>query len=531
MVYPALPLPVQPCLFILVLTTPRRGRGVSFLCLLLFLFAGRAAQADTFEGKWKQSPLREDYTVQQWLTECGPAPRSEATGGGELVSVKEEGDELSFVGAGRVYRTNECYDPLPTLVREAHSRDASGRSWQTRCTTPPSDPRRAVMQTRVTATSSTHIEVSETGRYEITQKEGRCIADVKRTRSFDSVSPAPEPTLAPPHAPEPPSRACALPGEPARLEVRPTRKLLRTGESFTFTAIVRDAKGCPTGTATTWTASGGGIVVDGSGKVTVPKDGREGTVELVVTAAGKSAKVTVVVASPAHYDALLAQSGLNASGENDGVVIAEIATSSLGGGPAKASDSGRTRRMMFIGVVGTLAAILGVFAFVGRGRARRAEALERQARERHERRVRETEDRNREKMAKHAEALRAHEESVARAARIVAGATACPACHREYPPQSIFCPADGSQLVAVAGHEAMFEGPAGGICPICKRGFDPGIKVCPHDGEELVPYALRERSLGGPPASRGKICPTCGGKFEGSATFCGKDGTALVLLN
>ena len=31
--------------------------------------------------------------------------------------------------------------------------------------------------------------------------------------------------------------------------------------------------------------------------------------------------------------------------------------------------------------------------------------------------------------------------------------------------------------------------------------------------------------------TRGKICPTCGGRFDGAAVFCGKDGTALVLLN
>jgi hypothetical protein len=30
---------------------------------------------------------------------------------------------------------------------------------------------------------------------------------------------------------------------------------------------------------------------------------------------------------------------------------------------------------------------------------------------------------------------------------------------------------------------------------------------------------------------KGKICPTCGGRFDGAAAFCGKDGTALVLIN
>ena len=33
------------------------------------------ARADSpFDGKWKQGPLREEYTVQQWLPGCGPAP-------------------------------------------------------------------------------------------------------------------------------------------------------------------------------------------------------------------------------------------------------------------------------------------------------------------------------------------------------------------------------------------------------------------------------------------------------------------------
>lgn len=52
----------------------------------------------------------------------------------------------------------------------------------------------------------------------------------------------------------------------------------------------------------------------------------------------------------------------------------------------------------------------------------------------------------------------------------------------------------------------------------------------PGDGDELGPYPPpAARST--PPKARGKICPTCGGRFDGSAVFCGKDGTALVLLN
>ena len=47
---------------------------------------------------------------------CGPAPVSSMSGGGEVVSVHQEGDELAIAGGGRVFRTNQCYDQQPTLA-------------------------------------------------------------------------------------------------------------------------------------------------------------------------------------------------------------------------------------------------------------------------------------------------------------------------------------------------------------------------------------------------------------------------------
>lgn len=508
------------------------------------------ARAD-FDGQWKQSPLREQYTVQQWLPGCGPPPVSMSTGGGETITVREEGDELSFIGGGRVFKTNQCYDPMPTLARDAHSRDPSGHSWQTRCTTPPSDPRYALMQTRVTATSDTHIDVQETGRYEVTLKEGKCVADIARSRSYDLVQVAAAASTAQPPPPQPTQTAqptnanvCASPGGPARLEVRPSKKILRTGESFTFQASVRDANGCATGTPTTWSAvpSADGktrLSVDDSGHVNVMADATEGEIEITVTAAGKSTRVTVEVSSAADYDALLAQSGLNAAGQSDEAAVVTIATGSLGGQDAKAVGEAAHRKKIFLIIVGVMSALLFLLMLVGLRRSRKASALERDAEARHQARVQEAEERQREKVAEHAAAMRAHEESVERATVAAkeqqAEATreqamACPACHREFPFGSTYCPSDGSKLIAVAGNEAILSGPAGGICPACKRGFDASIKVCPDDGEELVPYAMRAAGTSLAP-TRGKICPTCGERFDGSATFCGKDGTALVLLN
>jgi hypothetical protein len=537
--------------------SPLGRKSVSLALALCLVLVARSALADSpFEGKWTQGPLKEDYTVLKWQKECDAAPVNGSSGGGESVSVHAEGDELSFVGGGRVFKTNQCYDQMPTLSRESHTRNPSGREWRTRCATPPSDPRRAVINTLVVASSDTRIDIIETGRYEITLAGGLCTADVKRSRSFELVqrdnptAPVAPPPVAttqkPPDRPTPatpePSR-CTSPGEPSRLEARPSRKLLRTGESFAFHALVLDASGCATRTSTSWAlddraAQSNAISVDGSGLVTVAPTAAEGTYDVVVTAAGKSTRVTVEVASPLRYDSLLAQSGLNDAGENDTAAVVMIAAAQLGGSDARAEDGSERRRTIFLSIVGLLSVALLVVAVVATRRSRKAAELEKEAEDRHADKLAAREARRREKAAEHAAAMRAHEESVERAKKAEAEATAtsmtCPTCRREFAAGSTFCPNDATKLVPHGASQSPEPGPGGSICPTCKRGFEPGIKVCPHDKDELVPYALyasRAPDAAGEPAPRGKICPTCGSRFEGRVEFCGKDGTALVLLN
>ena len=91
---------------------------------------------------------------------------------------------------------------LFVIVAPAAAHGEPGKTWRTRCTTPPNDPRKAILNTLVVATTDKRIDVIETGRYEIVLETGRCVADVKRTRAFDLVAedkPG-EPAAAPPHA-------------------------------------------------------------------------------------------------------------------------------------------------------------------------------------------------------------------------------------------------------------------------------------------------------------------------------------------
>jgi hypothetical protein len=513
--------------------------------LLSWLSCPRAASAGEtsspgLDGPWNMTAVTEAFTVQQWSGPCGPAPVTGTAQPGGLVRLRSDGAEFAIEGGRRTLRSDGCIDGMPTLASEAHS--TNGRSWRTRCSTPSSDPRRAMINTAYFLTSDDTIQIAETGRYELTINGARCIADVKRDASLarvvapaaqtasaavahppDSASPAPGP--APPQKPD-----CSAPGAPARLEVRPSRKVLRVGDLFGFRAVVVDGAGCPTGTPIQWAigalrfkdgqAHTGGPAIDGSGKVSTPPDCADATFDVVATAAGRSARSSVDVTSPANYEALLAGSGLDRNGERDEPAVALLATGSIG--------------------VVALAIALGIVAAIGIRRSRKARAVERAAEERHAERMREFEAKKRDREEAHAAQLRAHFESVANAQQAAEEAAArgvdtgpmfCPSCRREFSGGGAYCPFDSNRLVAIEGHRDLMVGPSGGVCPTCRRGFNPGVKVCPHDGEELLPAGMITVATTAPITVRGKICPTCGGRFDGTAGFCGKDGTQLVLLN
>jgi hypothetical protein len=555
---------------------PNRTRAVLALLLVASVVSvalawATAAHADgTYDGPWNMSSISETFTVQQWSGPCGKAPESRTMLAGGPVTIRSDSGELVITGA-RTLRTDQCLDPLPTLVRTVHSQDA--RSWRTRCASPQTDPRHAVVNTLYfVAPGDDSITITETGRYEFAINEARCIADVQRASSLTRANAAPGQAASPPPAaaapptagaPSPASRPaaadpalrpdCSVHGSPARLEVWPSRKLLRLGDVFAFHARVLDSSGCSTGTPLQWSvanvlpadpsgAARAQPTVDPTGKLTVPaQDFSDATFDVVVTAAGHSARAKVQVTVPANYEALLAQSGLGPSGERAEPAVENFATTAIGASGARAEDGSARRRLWFVGVVGGLSLVLGGVALVGMRRSRRVREAHRAAEERHAEKLAEYERGKRDREQKHAAQMKAHLESVALAQQQAAAAAArgvasgpmfCPSCRRELPAGTTHCPFDSNRLVAVAGHEDLMSGPAGGVCPTCGRGYNPGVKVCPADGETLVPAPVAMGIAPQPVVpSRGKICPTCGDRFDGAARFCGKDGTQLVLLN
>jgi RNA polymerase subunit RPABC4/transcription elongation factor Spt4 len=450
-----------------------------------------------------------NWQLGDWGKACGPAP----SGGGEpggSVTISQSGNELTFVGNGRTYSTGQCWELYPGIQRISHS--ASARSFQNVCKTAAGDPRQAKLVTTISATDS-RISFDETGQYQFVIEGQNCTASVRRTRSYSLVSrlgdaaPAPAPAPAPsatavkPPAARP-ARDCSEAGLPERLEVRPSRKLMRPGESFEFRTSVVDARGCPLPVTPSWRVIAGANVlsVTGPGKVSANPSASESQATLEVTLGDRSVRVEVEIASKERYDALLQAQGLDESGESKEAAVLRVASESMGAREVVARDEAPNKTRWFVGVAGLCALVLGVLGMLLVRRGRRP-----------------------------ADGPPLEAPSRPRAAMPVPSSTkACPTCREEFPPEAEFCPNDGNRLVAQA---TLGTGPGGSVCPVCGRGFNPGTATCPEHGEELVPasaYApVRLKTM----FITRTICPVCGTQYTGETRFCGECGAAVVPVN
>lgn len=468
------------------------------MCAIFPALLPKVALADdlpTLSGSWTATSMSEKWSTSDWGDGCGPKPSAGGAPGG-AATVTQTGGELSFSGPGRPFSTTQCWEQLPGMKRTSHS--GGQRGWSSTCASPSGDGRRATVVTKMSATDTT-IVFSESGSYEFSINDSICKASVSRSRSYKLVQRAgeePAKTAEPP--PPPPPTATAKPDPvppyegdcdsnktPARFEVRPTRKLLRPGESFTVVSAVTDTRGCRLGIAPELTAeanaTGGKLSIDKL-TITAASDAPAGTANVVATLGGKSLTLVVEVALPEKYDELLKERGLNQAGEDEQAAVAEIAAG-FGGATTEAEDTAKDRRITFLVVAVGMAALLGFAGLVLLRRGKRA----------HER-----------------------DESDVADAPVPSNvmffdddkrALECPKCGRVFAVGEGFCEGDGSALV-------------------------PSKNAPP--APEPPPPTVAAASVAAPVSKRkapDKICPSCGDRFPTEAGFCGKDGTQLVPIN
>jgi len=281
-----------------------RSLGLAFLLTFGFTGASARAEAPALDGIWSASALRSDWNIGDWGAACGPQPSGGNEAGGS-VTITVQGSELVINGLGRSYATTQCWEQYPGLARVSHSSGTS--SWRTTCKTSSGDARQATVVTQLSASGS-RISFDETGQYQFLIKGQNCTASVRRTRSFSRAEAAAAPSSA---AAEKPKRAprCERVGLPERLEVRPSRKLMRPGESFTFRSNVVDKAGCSVGVAPVFRVQSGGghVELTSVGKITVAEDAPESEVRLQASVGDRALGVVVEIVSRDRYDALLQQ--------------------------------------------------------------------------------------------------------------------------------------------------------------------------------------------------------------------------------
>jgi hypothetical protein len=478
------------------------SRGTIVLGALFFAPRPALAADDaSLGGQWSATAMTTTWKIGDWGPACGPEP----SGGGApagTVTVVDQGNELVMTGAGRTFSTRECWEQFAGLTRTSHSVGAG--TWRNTCRTGATDPRQASLVTTITATN-TQIAFDETGQYQFVIKGQNCTASVRRTRFLRPMPAAgATPTATASAARGDTKSVCRTPGPAARLEVRPSRKLMRPGESFSFRALVMDARGCPLGTSPSFrvVAAPEGVTVSAGGRVDVADSAGEGEVKLIASAGGRSLAVAVEVVSRTRYDALLAEGRFDDSGASAEAAVVKLETSSIGAKETVAKDDAERKRTLFVAFVGGAALILGLVGLVLVQRSRRAS-----------RRAREAE-------------TPAPRASLPRSA---VGTMTCPTCRDEFPAGAQFCPKDGNRLLPLGSIAEL--GPSGAVCPVCGQGYDPGVAVCPKHDEPLVPPAVYESKRATAPARTRKICPMCGAQFPGDSGFCGTCGAALVPVN
>ena len=428
-----------------------RALGV---CLLMWACCRLAAAqgSASLAGTWQAEPMTVRWVIGDWGAACGPRPSGGGDSGG-VVTIEERGTELVISGAGRGYSTEQCWEMHPGLARQSHS--GGRRAWKTTCRTPPNDARQEVLQTTVTATDDV-ISFQETGQYQFAVQGQTCSASSGRWRTYRRGVAAAQPAPAPPVelSPRPPvENRCKAPGAPARIEVRPSRKLMRAGESFQFRATVLDARGCMARAPVSWELlpPDSSATLD-AGKLSINPGAPDAELVVVATAASQAVRVNVDVVSNERYASLLASGDFDAEGASAEAATATITSGSLGAQQVADESERSGRKWTFVGLVSIIALLFGA---MGVWLVRRANRNAARARGRGNRSgdggtvVFAAEDAIGDApRAKMPDATRL--EPLAAPAPAPKAATVCPVCGTLYEAKDLkACPKDGARLLPV----------------------------------------------------------------------------------
>lgn len=481
------------------------------------LVAGSARADGPYEGTWTAGPTRIEVSVSSWGPDCGPRPQSTTVPSPGNVRITQDGDHLEFHGR-TTQRTDRCWSEN-RAVRRVSSSHQSG-VWRTVCRTPENDARAETGTYTLRASGEDRLELSDVSRYDWQLNESRCVGTITSSQTFTRVrtgggSTRPDPV------PEPQEPACT-PGAPARIRLAPQNAEVEPGGEVRFRARVVDAAGCTVrGRNVQWSLvepdARTARLTNGVFTAAANAAEAEGAFTVVARAGELEARtqVTVRTADLSDLIAKRTSGGVVQVADDEG----DASGGSAAGLVARRADEKSSLLWPLLGAGVALFLIAGAAFFLLRRKRPSARSVEDSFPPPAPARAVPT-------VPPGAPATRTPVAS----ARAPGAPRVCPVCHKEYDDATIgFCPADGAPLADTSAPSGQAW-----ICPTCRRGFGEGVRVCPTDGDELIPYALfvkQHREQEGGAGERTKICPKCGDRYALTVTFCGKDGSELVLVN
>lgn len=399
------------------------------------------------------------------------------------MTLTDRGADFAFQGLGRNYQSTRCWESMPGLTPRSHS--ASETTITTTCTMPEGDPRQAKVVTSWHIRGDT-LYFDETGQYQFVVKGNNCTASVRRTRVLKRVpppapaeqpaaqpapkpTPAPgpkttpeprptgksQPTAAPPAAERPPvptrTSRCEKPGPPVRIEVAPKAKLMRPGESFQFTALARDQKGCRVELDPRWDLEAGDELarVAPDGTLTVAEDAKRGQVRLSARIGEHQVEVSARVVSHEEYERLLDGGSYGAMGESPDLASVNLLSSEVAVEPTQKQKPRQGRALLLLVALATVLVVgLAVFLLWQRGRAPARISATSPSSEEEGKAGGDVDPSKRQLTSPRGEAEKTPVPGPAHDP-ILEKERVCPVCGRRYPADSAFCGDDGARLVRV----------------------------------------------------------------------------------
>jgi len=332
------------------------------------------SQAADLSGTWSASSLRVSWSIGDWGEACGPRPKGGGEKGG-TVTLTPSGAGFKLKGLGRSYSTGQCWERMPGL--STRSKSAGSSAISATCRMPAGDPRQAKVITSWFPRGD-RLFFDETGQYQFVVKGSNCTASVRRTRVLTRVVTKKKPLEKAPEEPEPlkketatkveapetappppPQRAsrCTSRGTPVEFEVTPKTKLMRLGESFTFSAVARDKIGCRVPVATEWSLeSKNGATLSSDGTLTIPENATTGNISLIADLGGERVQVSARIVTDKEFDQLIDGGSYGVLGESLDAAAIELSSGHVEVEQVETLDEPKNRALL-LALAGLVAAL------------------------------------------------------------------------------------------------------------------------------------------------------------------------------